>query len=70
MKDYRKPCTSEKNLDHIILRVVTNDLISDNSSEWVGKSIVDLAKNLFHDNTKVKSPVLYRETMNEITRQN
>ena len=53
MKDYTKPCTREENPDHIILHVGTNDLSSDNSPERVGKSIVDLAKNLFHDNRKV-----------------
>ena len=53
MKDYTKPCTREDNPDHIILHVGTNDLSSDNSPERVGKSIVDLAKNLFHDNRKV-----------------
>ena len=53
MKDYTKPCTREENLDHIILYVRTNDRNSDNSPERVGKSIVDSAKNLFHDNRKV-----------------
>ena len=53
MKDYTKPCTREENPDHIILLVGTNDLSSDNSSEQVGKSILDLTKNLFHDNRKV-----------------
>ena len=53
MKDYTKPCTREENPDHIILHVGTNDLTSDNSPERVGKSIVDLAKNMFHDNRKV-----------------
>ena len=53
MKDYTKPCTREENPDHIILHVGTNDLSSDNSPERVGKSTVDLAKNLFHDNRKV-----------------
>ena len=42
MKDHTKPCTREKNPDHIILHVGgTNDLISDNSPERVGKVIVD-----------------------------
>ena len=49
MKDYTKPCTHEENPDRIILYVG----ISDNSPEQVGKSIVDLVKNLFHDNRKV-----------------
>ena len=53
MKDYTKPCTREENPDHIILHVGTNDLSSDNSPERVRKPIVDLAKNLFHDNRKV-----------------
>ena len=53
MKDYTKPCAREENPGHIILHVGTNDLISDNSLERVGKSIIDLAKNLFHDNRKV-----------------
>ena len=53
MKDYTKPCTREENSDHIILHVGTNDLNSDNSPERVGKSIIELAKNLFHDNRKV-----------------
>ena len=53
MKDYIKPCTREENPDHIILHVGTNDLISDNSPERIGKSVVDLGKNLFHDNRKV-----------------
>ena len=53
MKIYTKPCTREENQDHIILHVGTKDLISDNSPERVGKSIVDLAKNLLHDNRKV-----------------
>ena len=53
MKDYAKPCTREDNPDHIIIHVRTNDWSSDNSPERVGKSIVDLAKNLFHDNRKV-----------------
>ena len=53
MKDYTKPCTREENPDHIILHVGTNDLISENSLERVGKSIVDFAGNLFHDNRKV-----------------
>ena len=53
MKDYTKPCTREENPDHIILHVGTNDLISDNSPERTGKSVVDLGKNLFHDNRKV-----------------
>ena len=53
MKDYTKPCTREENPDHIILLVGTNDLSSDNSSEQVRKSILDLTKNLFHDNRKV-----------------
>ena len=52
MKDYTKPCTREENPDHIILHVGMNDLSSDNSLERVGKSIVDLAKNLFHYNRK------------------
>ena len=62
MKDYTKPCTREENPDHIILHVGTNDLSSDNSPERVGKSIVDLAKNLFHDNRKV--------TISDIIRRN
>ena len=54
MKDHTKPCTREKNPDHIILHAGgTNDLISGNSPERVGKVIVDLTKNLFHDNRKV-----------------
>ena len=53
MKDSAKRCTHEENPDHIILRFGANDLISDNSQEQVGKSIVDLAKNLFHDNRRV-----------------
>ena len=53
MKDYTKPCALEENPGHIILHVGTNDLISDNSLERVGKSIIDLAKNLFHNNRKV-----------------
>ena len=53
MKDYTKPCTREENPDHIILHVGTNDLNSDNSPERIGKSIIELAKNLFHDNRKV-----------------
>ena len=53
MKDYTKPCIREENPDHIILHVGTNDLSSDNSTERVGKSIADLAKNLFHENRKV-----------------
>ena len=53
MKDCTKPCTREDNPDHIILHVGTNNLSSDNSPERAGKSIVDLAKNLFHDNRKV-----------------
>ena len=52
MKDYAKPCTREDNPDHIIIHVRTNDWSSDNSPERVGKSIVDLAKNLFHHNRK------------------
>ena len=53
MKDYTKPCTREEKPHHIILHVGTNGLISENSPERVGKSVVDLAKNLFHDNRKV-----------------
>ena len=53
MKDHTKPCTCQENPDHIILHVGTNDLISDNSPERAGKSTVDLAKNMFHDNRKV-----------------
>ena len=53
MKDYAKLCTLEENPDDIILNVGTNDPVSDNSPERVGKTIVDLAKNLFHDNRKV-----------------
>ena len=46
MKDYAKLCTREENPDHIILHTRTNDQISGNSPEPVGKSIADLAKNL------------------------
>ena len=53
MKDYTKPCAREENPDHKILLVGTNELISDNSLERVGQSIIDLAKNLFHNNRKV-----------------
>ena len=54
MKDHTKPCTREKNPDHIILHVGgTNDLISDNSPQRVGTVIADLKKNLFHDKRKV-----------------
>ena len=53
MNGYTKPSAREENPDHIILHVGTNDLISDNSLERVGKSIIDLAKNLFHNNRKV-----------------
>ena len=49
MKDYTKHCTREENLDQIILPTGQNDLISNNSLERVGKSIVDL----FHNNRKV-----------------
>ena len=35
------------------VKKIQGDLISDNSPEWVGKSVVDLAKHLFHDNRKV-----------------
>ena len=45
MKDYTKHCTREEKSYHIILHIGTNNLISDNSPERVGKSIVDLARN-------------------------
>ena len=45
MKDYTKPCAREEIPDYRILHVRTNDLISDNSPERVGKSVVDLAKS-------------------------
>ena len=64
MKDYTKPCTREENPDHIILHVGTNDLSSDNSPERVGKSICSMIIE------KSQFRVLYRETMNGITRQN
>ena len=72
MKDSTKPRTREENPDHIIIHLVTNDLISD-SPEGVGKSIADLAKNLFHDNRKVTvSGIIPRNDKwdNKITRQN
>ena len=70
MNGYTKPSAREENPDHIILHVGTNDLISDNSLERVGKSIIDLAKICSMIIEKLQSPVLYRETMNEIARQN
>ena len=45
MKDYTKSCAREEIPDHRILHVRTNDLISDNSPERVGKSVVDFAKS-------------------------
>ena len=56
-----KPCTREKK---------PRSHISENSPVRVGKSIVDLAKNLFTDKKKLQSRVLYRKTMNGIARQN
>ena len=62
MKDHTKPCIREENPDHIIFHAGTSDLISDNSPERVGKSIVDIAKNLFHEKRKV--------TISDITSRN
>ena len=62
MKDHTKPCIREENPDHISFHAGTNDLISDNSPERVGKSIVDIAKNLFHEKRKV--------TISDITSRN
>ena len=49
MKDNVKPCIREKNPDHTIMHVGTNDL----NSEKVAKSIVDLAKRMVSQKRKV-----------------
>ena len=41
-----KPCIRDKNPDHTIMHVGTNDLNSENNSEKVAKPIVDLAKRM------------------------
>ena len=46
MKDNVKPCIRDKNPDHTIMHVRTNDLNSENNSEKVAKPIVDLAKRM------------------------
>ena len=70
MKDHTKPCTCPENPDHIILHAGTNDLISDNSPEQAGKSTVDLAKNMFHDNRKVTVYGIILRNNEQRTRQN
>ena len=45
MKDYMKPSLRE-NLDHFILQVGTNDLITERFPELIAKSIVGLATTL------------------------
>ena len=53
MKDYEKPCVRDETPDHIIMYFGTNDLNSENNSEWVRKSSVDLAKGMVSDKRKV-----------------
>ena len=47
MKDYVKPCIRDKNPDHIIMHIGTNDLDCKSNPEGVAKSIVDLAEVWF-----------------------
>ena len=53
MKDYSKPCVEEAKLDHLILCVETNDLVSENNSERTAKSTVDLAKCFVADDRTI-----------------
>ena len=50
MKDYAKPYIRDNNPDHITLHFATNELSSKNDVEMVGKSVVDLTKNLLSKN--------------------
>ena len=53
MSDYVKPCTRENNPDHIIFHVGTNDIPSTKTPEFIARSILDLAKNVFSENCSV-----------------
>ena len=44
MNVYVKPCIREKNPDHIIFHVGTNDIPTSKDPLAIGQSIVDLAK--------------------------
>ena len=46
MNVYVKPCIREKNPDHIIFHVGTNDIPTSKDPLAIGQSIVDLAKNV------------------------
>ena len=53
MEDHIRPTLTEK-LNHIVLHVGTNDLVSDRQPDLIAKSIVDVAssiKNKNHDVT-------------------
>ena len=47
------PCTRENNPDHIIFHVGTNDIPSTKTSEFIARSILDLAKNVLSENCSV-----------------
>ena len=55
MKDYVKPCVRDKNPDHIIMPVGTNDLNTKNNPGRVAKSTVDLVKGMVSE--KIKASV-------------
>ena len=52
MKDHIKPTLIEK-LDHIVLHVGTNDLVSDRPPDLIAKSILDIASSIKNENHDV-----------------
>ena len=69
MKDSVKPCIRGKNPDHTIMHIGTNDLNSENNSEKVAKSIVDLANVWFLRKGRLQFLESNPEMTNEIKRQ-
>ena len=49
MNDHVKPTSRDLNLEHIILRVGTNDLNTKRAAIQIGKSIIDLCQSLKTD---------------------
>ena len=64
ISDYVKPCTRENNPDHIIFHVGTNDIPSTKTPEFIARSILDLAKNVYQKTVASLYLMSYLGTIN------
>ena len=53
MSDYIKPCFREKNPDHVVIHVGTNDLPSEKPAETIATSVLNLAREVLSEKRSV-----------------